>query len=179
MTAQAASSGSTVWFTPDRVRYFLLADPPQLPAGDMALHSIAGRQARVDPASVVPYEVTEAQAYRWAANELAITLGELRSGVDQRLDELRKRLDDWRRAPVDPGSPVRASAAGAMISMFTALPKVILDSLSANADRIAAARAAMSEHHERLHASGLDVGDSVRRFPDRLAALRAERAPRQ
>jgi hypothetical protein len=170
-------AGVTLRFTHDRRRHFLIPDHCDLAEGDLVLMTPSGDDCSVRGDDVAPFEVTEEQARRWAKDQLGQTLDELRTGIDDKLAELRQRLADFNRRPVTEESTMTPDAAGAFLDFFKALPGVVGKSLSRDRSRVGAARDAMTDLQQRLKDAGIDVDDRVKDFPERVASLRNDREP--
>ena len=164
--------GTSLHFTPDRRRYFLVPDGTELTPGDLVVTTQVGQERSVQPEEVEPFEVTGDQARAWAKVELANTLDELKTNIDTGLAKLRAQLEAKDQTPIDASSPVTPNAVSAIVDLLTALPRVVGQGLSADETRVAAARETMAELQRRLHAAGVEVDDRLQQFPERLAGLR-------
>ncbi len=169
---------STLWFTDDRRRWFLLPSGPPCASGSLAVYSLDGRCAGVDPEWAVPFEIGEAQARSVAHAQLGDALGELRARIDEGLDSLRQRASETNTAPLPTArGAVTADALPALCAFVAALPGVIRQSLSGDHERGAMARATMVALQQRLQAAGIGVDDRAPQFVDRLVQLREGSAP--
>ena len=153
-------------------RFFIVPEAALSCVGPLTIRDLAHAERRVDPAALAPYEITEEQARRWAKDQFGQTLDELKDGLDERLGELRQKLDEFNRTPVTPGTTMTPDAATAMLDLLKELPGVVARSLSADPARVDAARTTMDRLQERLRAAGIDVDDRFGAFPERLAGLR-------
>ena len=54
-----------LWSNPERSRFFLIPGDRQIPPGDFPLHTITGRQMKVEPNALTPFEVTRDEAKTW------------------------------------------------------------------------------------------------------------------
>lgn len=138
------------------------------------MHSLDGRISSVDPTWVIPFEVTEEQARRWAKDQLGHALDELKAGIDDTLAGWRQQLDDFDKRPLTDATSVTPNAASAFLDFLKALPSVVGQSISGDEQRVAAAKVAMAALQRRLKDAGIDVDDRVMDFPERLASLRTE-----
>lgn len=161
-----------LWRADSPRRYLLVAETEELAVGPLEIRALDGATKRVDPAALTPYEITEEQAHRWAKDQLGQTLDELKDGIDDKLAELRQKLDDFNRTPVTPDTTITPDAATVMLDLLKEFPRVVARSLSADPTRVDAARSTMSDLQERLRAAGIDVDDRFGVFPERLASLR-------
>jgi hypothetical protein len=165
---------SSLWHAADRSRWFLVPRGVTLPEGDLAIRTLMGDPATVDAQGLVPYEITEEQARRWARDQLGRTLEELKRGIDEKLSELRHKVEDIKRRPVKEGTTITPEAPSALGSLLKQLPSVIGHSLSGDEALVESARKSMVDLQQRLKESGIDLDDRFTRFPDRLAELRSE-----
>ena len=133
-----------------------------------------GQQRSTDLRSLIPFEITEEQARRWAKEQLGETLDELRGRIDDKLAEFRRQLDEKNRTPVTENTTVTPNAAPALFDLLTKLPGVIGNSLSGEENRVEAAKSAMADLQQRLKDAGIDLDDRLTSFPDRLADLRKD-----
>lgn len=168
------AAGMSLWRTKDRGRWFLLPDDTAAAPGELAIKSLSGHSADVDPAWAGPFEVSEEQARRWAKDQLSHTLDELKHGFDERLADLRRQLDQKNQTPVTESTTVTPNAAPALFDLLKKLPGVIGNSLSGDEQRVATAKTAMADLQKRLREAGIDLDDHFTNFPDRLAELRKD-----
>jgi hypothetical protein len=164
-----------LWFTADRRRFFVLPTQRELDPGPLMISTLGGTVHRVAPADLAPYEITEDQARRWAKDQLGQTLEELKQGIDDRLADLRRQLDEKNKTPVTENTTVTPDAAPALFELLKKLPGVIGNSISGEASRVESAKTAMANLQRQLKEAGIDLDDRFTRFPDRLADLRKER----
>jgi hypothetical protein len=163
---------STIWKTTDPNRYFIVPDDLTPVAGDLEIRNLMGEPRHADPEWLTPYEITEAQAHLLARDQLAHTLGELKTNIDAGLAKFRAQLEAKDRNPIDPSSRITPNATTAILDFFTALPRVVGQGISGDETRVAAARETMAELQRRLKESGVEVDDRLQEFPARLAGLR-------
>jgi hypothetical protein len=164
----------SLWMTPDRSRWFLVPDGASPRGGELLIQSLTDTALEVDEAWLIPFQVTEDQARRLAKDELGHALGELKDGIDNKLADWRRQLDEFNRTPVTENTTVTPNAAPALLDFLKTLPGVIGNSLSGEDNRVAAAKNAMADLQRQLNDAGIDVGDGLVRFSDRLAALRTD-----
>ncbi|MCM1565346.1 MAG: hypothetical protein NC238_05255 [Dehalobacter sp.] len=163
-----------LWMTEDRSRFFLIPRDNELNSGPMRIIGLQGFARHVAPADVISFEITEEQARRIAKDQLSQALGEFRQGIDEKLADLRRALEEKDRTPVAEGSTVTPNAVPALFDFLKKLPGVIGNSLSGEDNRVAAARGAMADLQRQLKDAGIDVGDGLVRFSDRLADLQRD-----
>lgn len=163
-----------LWRTPDRSRWFLIPAQSEGPPGDLLLCSPEGRDMRVHPAWVRRFEVSEADGRAFAREELGDALVEMKGGIDGLLASLRNRLDEMKAASPAEGEPATSNAVPAMFDLLKALPGLVGGSLSGERERVSSATTAATDLEARLKAAGIDVGDRLSAFPERLARLRTE-----
>lgn len=168
------TSSEAIWRSIDGEQYFLLPRHYVSPPGSLVIMEQFGTRLSVDPDAVAPFEMTEDQARRWAKDQLGRTLEELKEGLDEKLGELRQKVEAIKRQPVSEGTTVTPEAPAALLSLLTQLPGVIGQSLSGDDTRVENARKAMADLQQRLKKTGIDLDDRFTRFPDRLAELRKE-----
>lgn len=125
----------------------------------------------------VERDPAEDEVIHWAHEELGETLDELKLGIDEVLTEARRRLDERNHQPVGERSGVTPDAGGALLALLGKLPGVIGNSLSGDAERIAAARATLIGLDGRLRTGGIELGEELTSFADRLAGLRGQDRP--
>ncbi len=132
-----------LWRTEDHARWFIIPDADRPRPGALALRSLAGEEAGVDPGWARRYEVAEAEGRAFAKEEFGYTLDEVKRRVDAKLAAMRADLDAARRTPVAPDSPITPNAVPAIVALVAKLPRVMVDSLS-GASRPASRRPAAS-----------------------------------
>lgn len=155
-------------------RYFLLPDDKVIESGEVQLHGPGGRRQNLADTALRPYELGEPAALRWAQVQLASTLGELREGMDQRLEEFRVTLAKEQRGAAGPATRVTPDSAPALLALLRKLPGVIATSLAGEPGQVASAKAEMQALQRRLKEAGIDLDERFSAFPDRLAGLRGE-----
>lgn len=69
---------STLWTTPDRQRFFIIADSDHLPEGDITLRTASGRQMQAAAEALSPYEVGVEEANKFAAGQMQALLLEVK-----------------------------------------------------------------------------------------------------
>jgi len=163
-----------LWFSDNDSRAFLLPSDESLPTGSLSIHDRVGKRMSVSAESVAAYEIGEEQARRWAKDQLGRTLEELKEGLDEKLGELRQKVEAIKPQPVSEGTTVTPEAPSALLSLLKQLPSVIGQSLSGDESRVDKARSAMGDLQRRLKEAGIDLDDRFTKFPDRLAELRKE-----
>jgi hypothetical protein len=163
-----------IWTDLDRRRYFLIPRGLSITPGAFPLSSLTGEVRFVHPHSILPFQITEDQARRWAKDELGRTLEELKHGIDEKLAHLRRQLDERNRTPATENSTVTPSAAPALFDLLKKLPRVITNSLSRDEKRVESAKTAMADLQQRLMEAGINLDDRFSNFPDRLADLRKD-----
>jgi hypothetical protein len=161
-----------LWTTPDRTRWFVVPSQSEIGDGAFVIHDLKDASRSVDPMALIPFELTEHQARRFAKEELGKSLEELRGVIDTKLADLRQQLDEFNRTPVAEGTTITPNAASALFDFVKALPRVVGGSISGDEERVASAHEAMERLQQQLKESGIDVDDRVKNFPDRLADLR-------
>lgn len=165
----------TLWFTEDRSRFFLVPDGQAFSLGASIIKTLTDQRETVALESLAPFEITEDQARRWAKGQLGQTLDELKHGLDERLADLRRQLDEKDRTPVTENTTVTPNAAPALFDLLKKLPGVIGNSLSGDEKRVESAKTAMSDLQRQLKEAGINLEERLTNFPDRLAELRKKR----
>ncbi|CAN7806293.1 hypothetical protein LJR267_010708 [Paraburkholderia hospita] len=163
-----------IWHDVDRQRHFLILEEPLIAQGETTIVSLTGARRLVDKTALIPFEVTEDQARRWAKDQLGQTLDELKQGIAERLAELRQRLEERNRTPVNDKTTLTPNAAPALLELLRGLPGVIANSLARDASRLDSAKTTMADLQRRLKDAGIDLDDRFTAFPARLAEMRED-----
>jgi hypothetical protein len=163
-----------LWSSPGRDRQFIIPDAEPRRPGSLALRSLAGDNLEVDPEWVRRFEVSDAEARKWAREEFGFALEELRRGIDRKLGNARATLDAERHSPVAADSRLTSDAVRAVLELIRKLPGVVAGSLSGDAARVDRASGALAEVETRLGAAGIELGGKLAEFPSRLSALRRD-----
>jgi hypothetical protein len=161
-----------LWSTQDRSKWFLLPYDSLLRPGTLVVRSLDGQTRDVDPIWIATFEVTEEQMHRWAKDELGYALDELKTGIDERLADLRRQLDEKSRTPIMDNTTVTPNAASALFELLKKLPGVISKSLLGEKKRVESAKTAMTDLQRQLKEAGIDLDERFTNFPDRVADLR-------
>lgn len=167
-----STPSAELWLTGDKGRFFLIPTKRELSPGSLPISTLDGTVRRVVPGELAPYEVTEHQARSWASGRLGQTLDELKAGLDQKLADLRRQLEEKDRTPVTEESTVTPNAATAVFDLLKKLPGVIGNSLSGDEKRVESAKTTMADLQRELKEAGIDLDQRFTDFPDRLAELR-------
>jgi hypothetical protein len=160
-----------LWTNLERTRFFLIPEDQKLKTGELAIVTLSGGQRFVSTGSVVPFEVAEVEAVRWAKAELGDSLTELKQNIEAKLDDWRRQLDDFNHAPLTQKTKVTPEAGSVFYELLAALPEVFRESTSKDETRVESARETMTDLERRFMESGLDVHGRVKAFPDRLAKV--------
>jgi hypothetical protein len=169
----------SLWSTPERSAYFLIADDRVPALGSLAIRRLDGKTVWAAPDWLAPFAVTEEQARRVAKDQLGQTLDKLKHGIDERLAGLRERLDQHDLTPVSDDTPLTPNAAPALFEFLKKLPGVIVNSLAHDAQRVESAKTTMADLQRRLKEAGIDLDERFTDFPHRLAQLREDERKRQ
>lgn len=167
-------SQESLWRTLDRSRHFIIPGSVAPPPGALAIRCLSGDEISADDTWLLRFEVSEREARDWARSELGDALGELRGEIDARLSDARNALEAARHAPVSDDTDITPDAVPALLALVGKLPRAMLDSLSGKEDQVLKARESLAIIQQRLRAAGIDVGDKLEGFPDRLAGLRED-----
>ena len=168
------SQPSSLWRTEDRLRYFLLPDDFESRPGTLRVRSLTEETLSLAPESIEHFEMTEEQARCIANEQLGQTLDQFKQGIDERLADLHRRLDEQKRTPVTGNTTVTPNAAQALFHLLKTLPGVIGNSLSGQEKRIEAAKTAMASLQRQLADAGIDLDDRFTSFPGRIANLQED-----
>lgn len=171
--------GAAIWMTQDHTRFYLIPDSSSLQTGSLVIKSLDGRIAAISNECAGWFEITEEQARRIAKDQLGRTLDQLKLGIDERLAELRNRLDERDRTPVRDDTPLTPNAAPALFEFLRKLPGVIVNSLAHDAQRVESAKTMMADLQRRLNEAGIDLDHRFTAFPERLAQLREDESKPQ
>jgi hypothetical protein len=163
-----------LWIALGPARYYLVPDSYQFTSGPYLLRSIVGQEQHAELKTLNDYEITEDQARRIAKDQLGDTLDELKHGIDEKLEDFRRQIDESNRTPITEDTTVTPNAAPALFDLLKKLPGVIGNSLSGEENRVDAAKAAMADLQRRLKDAGIDLDEHFTDFPDRLAGLRKD-----
>lgn len=163
-----------LWLSVDGSRYFLLPETCDVPPGDFAIRTVPGARRHVTLDAIKSFELTEEQALRVAKDQLGQTLDDLKHGIEERLGDLRERLDERKTTPIQDDTTLTPNAAPALLDLLKQLPRVIAYSLAHDAQRVEAAKSTMADLQRRLQESGIDLDQRFTSFPERLAQLRED-----
>jgi hypothetical protein len=126
----------SLWKTSDPQRFFVVADDVELPPGPLKIRNLAGRTRAVDEESVVPHEVTEAQATEWMRAQVSDLLGGVRGWLDNGVDRLTGADADPVSALRGPVDRVRHLAERDLAAADAAAIDDLADKLQSAVDRL-------------------------------------------
>ncbi|MEK6279388.1 MAG: hypothetical protein AABN95_03465 [Acidobacteriota bacterium] len=136
------------------------------------IRSLPGESAEVDPEWVASLEISEGEALRWAKEELGESLDELKQGIDEKLADWRRRLDEFNRRPITQKSTVTPEAASVFFDFLKQLPGIFRESVSGDQELVDSARKATADLASRFKEAGLEADDRLESFPERLVKIR-------
>ncbi len=166
------ANSTSLWSTPDRTSWFLVPNSFVPRSGPLLIqNNTGGRTIEVDPLELGEFQITEAEALRWAREELGESLTELKENILAKLDEWRSQLDEFNHAPLTKKTKVTPEAGSLFYELLAALPKVFRESTSEDEARVGSARETMADLERRFEEAGLDVNGRVKAFPERLAKI--------
>lgn len=171
----------TLWTDETGKRCFLIPDAQELPPGDFALRTATGRERKVDPDALTPFEVSTEEGVAWTKAQLGTVVGLLKSGLKARLlggekGEKGERAsadeqgDDARRTSATPGMDLLADitdtprerldgdyqAVGrALRAYLQDAAETTIDAVSGEPEREQGARQRMRSWAETLRAHGI------------------------
>lgn len=108
------------------------------------------------------------------SDDIARELEQLKVDIDERLLTMRKSLKQMSEQPIETDSSVTRNAAPACLEFLRSLPRIVVDSISSDAERVNSAERTMASLHATLKNAGIDLDDRFTDFPSRLAQLRAD-----
>jgi hypothetical protein len=108
------------------------------------------------------------------SNDIAREFEQLKADIDERLLTLRKSLNQMSEQPIATNSSVTRNAAPACLKFVQSLPRIVVDSISSDAERVSSAERTMTQLQVTLKDAGIDLDDRFTNFPSRLAQLRAD-----
>jgi hypothetical protein len=117
---------------------------------------------------------TEDEALREAREELGVALDELKSGIDKGLAAVRLWLEEREHEAVGERPGVSPDVGGAVLALVGELPWVAGNCLSGDEELVASVRETLVELDGRLRAAGVEVGEGLTGFADRLVELRGQ-----
>jgi hypothetical protein len=171
-----------LWSSPDRTRQFLIPDALELPPGELLLRTATGREWRVDPAAIGPYEVSEEEAVAWAKASLEAVMRQLGAGLREAIggSAVPRSLEGATEmeAPAPGPGPVSPTPGLDLLADLTGTPRgglagdygaigralrthlgelgsAALDAVGGDPARMAAARERMDRWTETLRAHGI------------------------
>jgi hypothetical protein len=174
----------TLWTDESGKRCFLIPDALELPPGDFGLRTATGRERKVDPDALTPFEVSTEEGVAWTKAQLGTVVGLLKSGLKARLlggekgekGEKGERAsadeqgDDARRTSATPGMDLLADitdtprerldgdyqAVGrALRAYLQDAAETTIDAVSGEPEREQGARQRMRSWAETLRAHGI------------------------
>ncbi|WP_200345925.1 hypothetical protein [Halochromatium glycolicum] len=168
----------TLWTDETGKRCFLIPDAQELPPGDFALRTAAGRERKVHPDALTSFEVSTEEGVAWTKAQLGTVVGLLKSGLKARLlgGEKGERAsadeqgDDARRTSPTPGMDLLAditetprerfdgdgrAVARALRTYLEDVAETTIDAVSGEPEREQGARQRMRSWAETLRAHGI------------------------
>lgn len=147
-----------LWFSPDRSRYFLPPLDLELADGVDTIRSIRGEARQVALETLLPYEISEAQAQAWAGRELG--------QIAQQLSQALRRGAEGSESPFpteakQPGGSTHSSTPG--LDLLAELSRTPRESLHGGDGAIGQALGAY------FRDIGATVADAISGDPARIA----------
>lgn len=168
----------TLWIDEAGKRCFLIPDALELPPGAFALRTATGRERRVDPAALAPFEVSTEEGLAWTKAQLGAVGKLLKEGFKARLFGANNRdraspgegEDTSKRGSATPGMDLLADITGtprerfdgdgravgrALRTYLQDVAETTIDAVSGEPEREQGARQRMRGWAETLRAHGI------------------------
>lgn len=113
------SNADTLWLDASQARFFLVPDGEELPAGDFAIRNLLTLRKAVDPAALLPFEVTREQADQHIRGQFTQFADVLKGALAGLLTKLQDPVSVKEAGPPSP-APSAAAPVGAPPSVVSA-----------------------------------------------------------
>ncbi|GEM_PF-1071895 len=175
----------SLWIDASQTRYFLIPNCKKIPCGDFPICNLEGEQKEVAIAKIASYEITQEQATAYLESQI-------NQAIDQAKDALFNQINfSIGQSPETPRQTTTLSELMAVLlgispeelpnhperakvsldNLIATFKDIIAGSLSPDSARLDVARQQMHTIQTNLKAHGIDLGDTLEQFPDRLHNL--------
>jgi len=182
---QNTEDKGSLWIDATQTRYFLIPSRQKVPCGDLLLHNLEGEQKKVAIAAIASYEIPQQQAKVYLESQINQAIDQAKHALFNRinfsigkspetplptttLSELMAVLSGISLEDL-PNHPEMAKAG--LDNLITTFKNIIGGSLSQDSARLDVARQQMHTIQTNLKAHGIDLGNTLEQFADKLHNL--------
>jgi hypothetical protein len=182
---QNTEDKGSLWIDATQTRYFLIPSRQELPGGDFPIHNLEGEQKKVAIAKIASCEITQEQAKAYLESQINKAIDQAKHALFNRITFFIGQSPETPRQTTTlselmavllgisledlPNHPERAKAG--LDNLITTFKDIIGGSLSPESARLDVARQQMHTIQTNLKAHGIDLGNTLEQFPDRLHNL--------
>jgi hypothetical protein len=185
----------SLWTDSTKSCYFIISNDENLPNGDFILYTLSGDEKKVDYAAITPFEITESEAQTYLQNEINQAIEDAKNAFSNVVTFSLEKESAPSQSSTKPQTTILelvatllnitpqelqnnpASVQAGLQNLLTEFKEIIDSSLSEDAAKLALARGRMHSLQITLKAQGVDLGETLENFPDKLHDLHFSKTP--
>ncbi|MEQ8999924.1 MAG: hypothetical protein RID53_25850 [Coleofasciculus sp. B1-GNL1-01] len=182
---QNTGDKDSLWIDVTQTRYFLIPSRQEIPGGNFQIYNLEGEQKKVAIAKIASYEITQEQATAYLESQINQAIDQAKDALFNQITfSIGKSPETPRQtttlselmavllgvSPEElPNHPERAKVS--LEKLIATFKDIIGGSLSKDSARLDVARQQMHIIQTNLKAHGIDLGNTLEQFPDKLHNL--------
>ncbi|MEG4534414.1 hypothetical protein [Microcoleus sp. D2_18a_D3] len=184
-----------LWFDSGHSRYFLISDSRDILSGDFIISNLNNEENKVDRTALTPFEITESEAQTYLQNEINQAIEDAKNALSNMIAFSIEKESQPPQSSTKPQTTILelvaallgitpqelqnnpTSVQARIQNLLTEFKKIINSSLSEDAAKIDLARQQMRSLQTILKAQGVDLGETLENFPERLHDLYFSKTP--
>lgn len=185
----------SLWSDATQTRYFLIPDDSKIVIGNFFISNLDGERKEVDRTALNHFEITESEAQAYLQNEISQAIEDAKNAFSNVVTFSLEKESPPSQSSAKPQTTILelvaallgitpqelqnspASVQAGLQTLLIEFKEVIDCSLSEDAAKLALARGRMRSLQTTLKTQGVDLGENLENFPDKLHDLYFSKTP--
>lgn len=185
----------TLWLDSTRSHYFLIPDSRDILNGDFIIYNLNNEKIKIDRTALNPFEITESEAQAYLQNEISQAIEDAKNAFSNVVTFSLEKESPPSQSSAKPQTTILelvaallgitpqelqnnpASVQAGLQTLLIEFKEVIDCSLSEDAAKLALARGRMRSLQTTLKTQGVDLGENLENFTDKLHDLYFSKTP--
>ncbi|HAZ43005.1 MAG TPA: hypothetical protein DDW76_10345 [Cyanobacteria bacterium UBA11369] len=185
----------SLWIDSTQTRYFLIPDRQAIPSGKFSLRNLDGDQKEVELSAITSFEITEEEAKEYLQAEINQAVEQAKNAFSNLINFSLQKPPETTPSSEKPQTTIfeliaallgatpeelqnhPESVQAGLQNLLTEFKEVIGGSLSQDSAQLNIARQRMRSWQATLKAHGVDIGETLEQFPDKLHDLHFSSEP--